>query len=74
MITQRQLSKTKRHPNRTIIDANDLLNGTAEVNKINVDILMENYMKELEKILKHYQRMKKTKKTTKTLRWKKNGY
>ena len=50
MITQRQLSKTKRHPNRTIIDANDLLNGTAEVNKINVDILMENYMKELEKV------------------------
>ena len=47
MIKHRQLNK---HSNTTIKDAEDLLNGTTEVDETNVGILMENYVKELEKV------------------------
>ena len=47
MIKHRQLNK---HSNTTIKDTEDLLNGTTEVDETNVGILMENYVKELEKV------------------------
>ena len=47
VIIHKQLNK---HSNTTIKDAKNLLNGTTEVDETNVGILVQNYVKELEKV------------------------